>query len=515
MVPLPDKSKLISMKKILLLSIVTFLSLATFAQPWSGNSANTTLQVRVGNIASVTPPVRYFDSVYYLMFNLSDTTLYRYTYKNQNWVKVFSGGGGGGGSSNNIYNTDSLLAGNRTVTLNGYTLKFDAATRNRSFQINMTDSNTYFNNFTGKWVMDSINGTTKTPILWLKSSSSDAESPDFYLGHYMTTKNGGNREEEDYSFGYNLKADGTRANTSLPAMGWLYNFNRYATSALNHNIYLTAIDSAGTQVNVMNYNFLPATGVKSGTITWSSNNVNYINPAIPSNAGYGTYYKIGQNLIELIGLTPKWRLTDTSNASYHGDIYFNSQDLFIVPNRYLYLNGTVKLSIGALFTAASTSSASFNVAAGTAPTSPGDGDVWNASSTHHLFTRLNGTTYQLDQQATSATYTPTLTNTTNIGSSAFSSASYILVGNTVHVMITGSFTPSAANTSTRLTFTLPVTSSNGSQTNIGMGVVAENSGGTSFDPGTVTVRSTTTASFDCYPSATTSVNFSVIFQYQL
>jgi hypothetical protein len=349
MVPLSYKSKLIPMKKIILFSLLATLTLTTFAQPWSGNAANSTLQVRVGNTASVTPPARYFDSTYYLMFNLSDSTLYRYTYKNPTWVKVFSGGGGGGGSSNNIYNTDSSIAANRTVNLNGKTLTFDAATRNRSLLINMNDSTIRFKNFTGYYQMDSINATTGSAVLYFPTSSTDAESPDFMMGHRMTTKNGGNREEEDYSFGYNLKGDGTRANTSLPAMGWLYNFNRYTTTtALNHNIYLTAIDSAGTQVNVMNYNFLPATGVKSGTITWSSNSVNYINPAIPSNAIYGTYYRISQNLIELIGLTPRWRLTDSSNASNHGDIYFNNQDLFIVPTRYLYLNGTAKITTAAI-----------------------------------------------------------------------------------------------------------------------------------------------------------------------
>lgn len=46
--------------------------------------------------------------------------------------------------------------------------------------------------------------------------------------------------------------------------------------------------------------------------------------------------------------------------------------------------------------ASTTAGASINIPSGTAPTSPVDGDMWEASN--HLFARLNGVTYQLDQQ---------------------------------------------------------------------------------------------------------------------
>lgn len=47
--------------------------------------------------------------------------------------------------------------------------------------------------------------------------------------------------------------------------------------------------------------------------------------------------------------------------------------------------------------ASTTAGASINIPSGTAPTSPVDGDMWEASN--HLFARLNGVTYQLDQQS--------------------------------------------------------------------------------------------------------------------
>lgn len=50
-----------------------------------------------------------------------------------------------------------------------------------------------------------------------------------------------------------------------------------------------------------------------------------------------------------------------------------------------------------------TAAASLRLEAGTAPTSPNAGDVW--TTTTHMFVRLNGTTYQLDQQTGSGTVT--------------------------------------------------------------------------------------------------------------
>lgn len=60
--------------------------------------------------------------------------------------------------------------------------------------------------------------------------------------------------------------------------------------------------------------------------------------------------------------------------------------------------------------ASSTATASLRIPAGTAPTSPNDGDMWNDSVAHHLYVRLNGSTLQLDGQNSSLTWT-TVTGT--------------------------------------------------------------------------------------------------------
>jgi len=49
------------------------------------------------------------------------------------------------------------------------------------------------------------------------------------------------------------------------------------------------------------------------------------------------------------------------------------------------------------FAASTTAGASINIPSGTAPTSPNHGDMWTDAS--HLFARLSGVTYQLDQQS--------------------------------------------------------------------------------------------------------------------
>jgi hypothetical protein len=62
-----------------------------------------------------------------------------------------------------------------------------------------------------------------------------------------------------------------------------------------------------------------------------------------------------------------------------------------------YVLGTKTFTGGKqTFFTSTTGSAGINIPNGVAPTSPVNGDLWGA--TNHLFTRLNGVTYQLDQQ---------------------------------------------------------------------------------------------------------------------
>jgi hypothetical protein len=114
----------------------------------------------------------------------------------------------------------------------------------------------------------------------------------------------------------------------------------------------------------------------------------------------------------------------------------------------------------------------------------------------------------------SGTYTPTLTNTTNISSSGLTTATYSILGNIVHVMISGSFTATVASTSTALTVTLPTAIATSTGDYVGSGAVAVNSG-TAIVPGMVQVGSSTTVIFYSYPTLTTSSPFTFSFDYVL
>lgn len=80
-----------------------------------------------------------------------------------------------------------------------------------------------------------------------------------------------------------------------------------------------------------------------------------------------------------------------------------ANDAFYVEEGTTYLVGNTGIGVTSATTSfltlapSTTAKSSLNLgSSGTAPTSPVDGDVWATSA--HLFTRLNGVTYQLDQQ---------------------------------------------------------------------------------------------------------------------
>lgn len=87
--------------------------------------------------------------------------------------------------------------------------------------------------------------------------------------------------------------------------------------------------------------------------------------------------------------------------------------------------------------ATATTGASLNIPSGTAPTSPNNGDIWQASN--HLYIRIAGVTYQLDQQAGGGSQTPWASdidaagftlygNSTSGGNLALSSTSHATKG---------------------------------------------------------------------------------------
>jgi lysophospholipase L1-like esterase len=128
----------------------------------------------------------------------------------------------------------------------------------------------------------------------------------------------------------------------------------------------------------------------------------------------------------------------------------------------------------------------------------------------------NATDSSLAQLAlASGSYTPSLTNTTNITSSNLTQAYYTRVGNIVHVMISGTFAPTLAATATVLTVSLPFTTSVTAQLYCGVGSIGLNSG-TIYTNGLVSVNSGTTATLNFISGATTTTaNFSISFDITL
>ncbi|MDE3185293.1 MAG: right-handed parallel beta-helix repeat-containing protein [Bacteroidota bacterium] len=126
---------------------------------------------------------------------------------------------------------------------------------------------------------------------------------------------------------------------------------------------------------------------------------------------------------------------------------------------------------------------------------------------------LDSTVRTINTTATSGTYTPTLTNTTNITSSTLTSATYQKVGNVVTVHVSYTINPTVGGSLSKLTITLPFTTSSGTQNYVGSG--AGYNGGTSISSSIVDVVSTTTATVSSYPPTTSTNGCSITFQYTL
>ena len=128
----------------------------------------------------------------------------------------------------------------------------------------------------------------------------------------------------------------------------------------------------------------------------------------------------------------------------------------------------------------------------------------------------NGTVPVYGPVVTSGTYTPSLTNTTNISSSSLTLATYMQIGNEIEVEITGSITPTSGSTNTVLTFSLPVTTATTSQLYRISGVFSPNGGGNTDISGQGDITSGTTATFAFQNGTlTTSGNYTIKFQYKI
>lgn len=116
---------------------------------------------------------------------------------------------------------------------------------------------------------------------------------------------------------------------------------------------------------------------------------------------------------------------------------------------------------------------------------------------------------------TSGTYVPTLTNTANISTSVYLTATWTRVGNNVHVTIGGEITPTTLNTTTTMTLSLPFTTATTTQAGAGSGTLRENGGGRPFAGVYVSIASGTTATATMWATIATTGSYSLSFDYTL
>lgn len=107
-------------------------------------------------------------------------------------------------------------------------------------------------------------------------------------------------------------------------------------------------------------------------------------------------------------------------------------------------------------------------------------------------------------------FTSTLTNTTNLTSSALLFASYLTTGNIVEVTVSGTFVPTTASSVITLTSSVPTTMGTSVSTPVGSGTILS---GSAYLAGLVTTASSTTVVFQCVPSSTGTNIFAFKYSY--
>lgn len=123
------------------------------------------------------------------------------------------------------------------------------------------------------------------------------------------------------------------------------------------------------------------------------------------------------------------------------------------------------------------------------------------------------TTAFVQTQASGGNYTPTLTNTANITSSSLTNATYTRIGDIVTVNLGFSVDPTAANTNTVLTITLPISRTVSTVLNSGSGAIFQSN--TRLPANFQTSANTTQGVIYIYPSSTGTYAGSVTFQYNI
>jgi len=194
---------------------------------------------------------------------------------------------------------------------------------------------------------------------------------------------------------YWMRRDTTWAHIEKKLSGSLTNGN--ATTANGSAVDLGGTATAGVDINMIgqSFNVHGTSGGKSNSISFSNAGGVSISSGGSSSSDINLYSQNsgGTNHTQ-IDMAPTAGLLE-------GDKWELSGTALTIPSTNSitskgYVLGAKTFTGKQTFAASATGGASINIPSGTAPTSPADGDTWQASN--HLYTRLNGVTYQLDQQ---------------------------------------------------------------------------------------------------------------------
>jgi hypothetical protein len=120
-----------------------------------------------------------------------------------------------------------------------------------------------------------------------------------------------------------------------------------------------------------------------------------------------------------------------------------------------------------------------------------------------------------DGNVFSGTYTPTLTNTTNVTSSTAVECHYMRVGNVVTVSGQVLFTATSASADTQVDMTLPVASNISVARQVGGAGGCISAGEFGESVAIVGIAATDTAGFRCRPSVTTNQTYNFSFTYRV
>ena len=300
--------------------------------------------------------------------------------------------------------------------------------------------------------------------------------------------------------------------------------NNYQLTLLQNNTSTAGYGIWSTNGGVLNFTRYSGSTYSSPTMFIDlSQNLNLANRLNVNGATDNSSYQLNVNgnalattFVKSGGTSSQYLMADGSVTTAGGGGFVPytgaTNNVALAANSLTFTTGQISLSTGAYSTNISQYQLRF--------TDNGTGfynELQKRNSSGYNISYLQDKTYTLADSAytNSGTYTPTLTNTTNISSSSLSQATYSRVGNIVHVNVAVSLTPTLSTTNTVLTIQLPQATATGTQSYIGQGTFFGNGASNLFSSGIVSIASTTTATFTFQSMALTSSNANIQFDYKI